>query len=118
MPRRPLIPTPSQAPDRPLAAVRELPVDRLPLTAAGSRTRFCQHRHQTIDIDKREVRCASCLKLLDPYDVLDKLATEGAWVVSLRLERIRLDEEIAKLKEQRTAARAALRRALAASKTP
>lgn len=116
MPRRPLIPTP--APERPLAEVRALPADRFPITSAATRTRFCGHKHQTIDLDKREVRCATCLKLLDPYEVLDKLASEGAWVVSLRLERMRLAEEIAKLKEQRTATRAALRRVGAASRKP
>lgn len=103
MPRRPLVEGETRS------NVVALPVGRFPVHTSGAGVR-CSHRQALIDVGRRSVVCAACGAHLDPYAELDRIARDADWVVAMRREKLELLAELRDLREQRTRARAELRR--------
>lgn len=77
---------------------------RLRANGTGSRE-SCTHDHIAVDAAAREVECASCGALLDPFAVLDRFAREGTLLRRMYEERFRLGAELVALLQKVTQTR-------------
>ena len=63
---------------------------------AGSRE-SCTHDHIAVDASAREVECAACGALLDPFAVLDRFARDGTLLRKMYVEKFELEAELVAL---------------------
>ncbi len=71
---------------------------------AGSRE-SCTHDHIAVDASAREVECAACGALLDPFAVLDRFARDGTLLRKMYVEQFRLQAELVALLQKVTQTR-------------
>lgn len=79
-------------------------VAREPALIENRNSKFCAHNNKTIDRNKRQVVCSSkeCGAILDPIEVLARLASDGTDLLWAREELRRLNTEIRKLELERS----------------
>lgn len=81
-----------------------------PLVQATWSIARCRHIEKNVCRQARTLTCRACGVALDPIVVLDDIAKDSSWVLSMRLEKQKLGEEIATLKAEAAKLRAAKRK--------